>query len=166
MHSEICALCFVELGVCKKRKRTQVVLPYNISGRVHTPISHLNRLVGITDNDSLVNFRMDQNAFGNLCSMFRRYGSLLNKRFLYVEEQMAIFLGVLAYHKKNRVIHFDYWRSGQIVSKYTYKALLAILKMHTLFIVTPKPIQDDCVNVDGKVSRLCNMAFSTICCLI
>ena len=69
-------LILTELGVCKKRKRTQVVLPYNISGRVHTPINHLNRFVGVTDNDSLVNFRMDQNAFRNLCSMFRRIRGL------------------------------------------------------------------------------------------
>ncbi|XP_042022864.1 uncharacterized protein LOC121770135 [Salvia splendens] len=96
-------LCVIQLilnhlGVSKNKRRTQLVFPYSMVSRVPLQVSHINRLVGVTDTDCLVNLRMDRNAFGRLCALFLQLGSLHDKRSIYIEEQVAIFLGVLAHH--------------------------------------------------------------------
>lgn len=139
-------LIYTKLSQNKKRKRTQLVLPYSQMDRVDLQVSHLNRLVGVTDTDCIVNLRMDRNAFGRLCSLCRQLGTLRDRRSVYIEEQLAIFLSILAHHKKNRITRFDFLRSGQTISYYVNEVLQAIIKMHTLFIVNPEPVRDDCVD--------------------
>ncbi|XP_042034299.1 uncharacterized protein LOC121780735 [Salvia splendens] len=124
-------------------------------GRVDLQVSHMNRLVGVTDTDCLVNLRMDRNAFGRLCSICRQLGTLRDRRSVYIEEQLAIFLSILAHHKKNRITRFDFLRSGQTISYYVNEVLKAIIKMHTLFIVNPEPVRDDCVDWRWKHFKGC-----------
>ena len=77
-------------------------------GGVPTQLRHMNRLVGVTETDCLVNLRMDRNAFGQLCRLFRQLSGLRDRRLLAIEEQVAIFHGVLVHHKKNRVVGFGF----------------------------------------------------------
>lgn len=129
-----------------KRRKLQTVLPYSILNRIPRQIDHLNRLVGVTDTVCLVNFRMDRNAFGRLCRLFRELRVLRERRFLRIEEQVAIFLGVLAHHKKNRIVRFDFMRSGDTVSRYVLEVMEAVLKLHCMFVVKPEPIKEGCVD--------------------
>ncbi|XP_047949314.1 uncharacterized protein LOC125195170 [Salvia hispanica] len=139
-------LFFAKLEKGKKRKRLQIVLPYSLTGRVPSQVSHMNRLVGVTDTDCVINLRMDRNAFGRLCSLFRQLGTLRDRRFVYIEEQVAIFLSILAHHKKNCITRFNFLRSSETISTYVHAVLRAIIKMHTLFLVKPEPTKDDCVD--------------------
>lgn len=78
----------------------------------------------------LENLRMDRNAFGRLCIMLRQTGDVVDGRYVTVEEQVAIFLSILAHHKKVRVVKFEHWRSGYTVSKYVHAVLRAVIKLH------------------------------------
>ena len=116
--SRFCIIYLIlkRLGGHNKRKRAELALPYSINDKIPKQVSHLNKLIGVTDMDCLVNLRMDRNAFGRLCALFRQLGTLRDKRFVYVEEQVAIFLGILAYHKKIHLSGFDFLRSSHTIS--------------------------------------------------
>ncbi|XP_047982534.1 uncharacterized protein LOC125223432 isoform X2 [Salvia hispanica] len=98
---------------------------------------------------------MDRNTFGRLCRLFRQLGTLRDKRYMGIEEQVAMFLGILAHHEKNRVVKFKFWRSGHTVSKYVHKVLMAVLKMHSLFLVNPDPVREDCIDPRWKWFKGC-----------
>ncbi|XP_041990655.1 uncharacterized protein LOC121805779 [Salvia splendens] len=153
--ARICILHMIFSKVSKKRRRAEFALAYDILNRVPMQIQRLNRLVGVTDTDCLVNCRMDRNTFGRLCSLFTELGMLRVRRFVGIEEQVAIFLGVIAHHKKNRVVRFDHWRSGNTVSFYVHEVLAAVLKLHSLFLVKPEPIREDCVDWRWKCFQGC-----------
>ncbi|GFP97437.1 hypothetical protein PHJA_001887800 [Phtheirospermum japonicum] len=59
---------------------------------------------------------MDRNAFGRLCILLRNVGSLVSSQNVQISEMIAIFLSVLAHHKKNRVLKFNFLRSGHTIS--------------------------------------------------
>ena len=112
--------------------------------RIPTQVRRLTRLVEISDQACIDNLRMDRNCFGRLCVLLREQGGLVDGRFVKVEEQVAIFLCVLAHHKKNRVVKFEFWRSGQTVSHYVHVVLKAVIKLHELFLAKPVPVDDQC----------------------
>ncbi|XP_057773675.1 protein ALP1-like [Salvia miltiorrhiza] len=105
---------------------------------------HLHRLIGTNDVDCIANLRMDRNTFGRLCHILREVGGLVPGNYVTVEEQVAMFLSVLAHHKKNRVVRFDFWRSGQTISHYVHAVLGAILNLHQIFLSKPTPVPYDC----------------------
>ena len=84
----------------RKRKRSTSILPYTMRGRIPRQLKHMNRLVGVNDIDCMSNFRMDKNTFGKLCSLLRQVGVLHDGKDVKVEEQVAIFLAIIAHHKK------------------------------------------------------------------
>ncbi|XP_041992244.1 protein ALP1-like isoform X1 [Salvia splendens] len=98
---------------------------------------------------------MDRNAFGRLCRLFRELRVLRDRRFVCIEEQVAIFLGVLAHHKKNRIVRFDFLRSGDTVSRYVHEVMETVLKMHSMFVVKPEPIKEGCVDWRWKHFKGC-----------
>lgn len=128
----------------RKRKRDRIAQPYSMIDRIPSQVHHLNRVTGVYNTDCISNLRMDRNAFGRLCLILRQRGGLEDGKYVTVEEQVASFLAVLAHHKKNRIIGFDYWRSGQTVSFYLHKVLKAVLLLHRIFLVNPEPVDADC----------------------
>lgn len=134
----------------KKRKRVSQSRPYSMLDRIPTQVHHLNRIVHLSDAECIVNLRMDRNAFGRLCSLLKQLGGLNDGRYVTIEEQVALFLGILAHHKKNGVVSFDFWRSGQTISHYVHLVLKAIIKLHSLFLVKPTPVQEDCIDPRWK----------------
>ncbi|XP_057788636.1 uncharacterized protein LOC131005644 [Salvia miltiorrhiza] len=139
----------------RKRKRNTNVAPYRIIPRIPDQVKHLNRMVAVSDIDCIVNLRMDRNAFGRLCILLRQLGGLQDKRYVTVEEQVAMFLSVLAHHKKNRVVRFNFWRSGQTISHYIHVVLRAILRLHVILLVKPEPVPDDCTDSRWKWFKGC-----------
>lgn len=81
------------------RRRRHLTRHYSLLRRVPAQVRHMNRLVSVSDIDCLVNLRMDRNTFGRLCILLKEVGSLKNGRYVFVEEQVAMFLGILAHHK-------------------------------------------------------------------
>ncbi|KAL0315422.1 UNVERIFIED_CONTAM: hypothetical protein Sradi_5420400 [Sesamum radiatum] len=41
-----------------------------------------------------------------------------------------MFLSILAHHKKNRTVKYDFIRSGRTVSKHFHRVLNAVLRLH------------------------------------
>ncbi|XP_057796936.1 uncharacterized protein LOC131012967 [Salvia miltiorrhiza] len=89
---------------------------------------------------------MDRNTFARLCLLLRDLGGLTDGRYVRVEEQVAIFLSILAHHKKNRVVRFDFFWSSQTVSRFVHAVLKAILKLHVILLVKPEPVPEDCTD--------------------
>ncbi|KAL8552100.1 hypothetical protein ACS0TY_000963 [Phlomoides rotata] len=105
--------------------------------------------------DCLDNLRVDRNAFGRLCTILRNCGGLVDGKHVSVEEQVSMFLGILAHHKKNRVVRYTYNRSGQTVSHYVHLVLTAILQLHSILLVRPEPVPDDSTNHRWKWFKGC-----------
>ncbi|XP_042027438.1 putative nuclease HARBI1 isoform X1 [Salvia splendens] len=132
------------------RQRRLNVRPYRILERVPAQVAHLTRLVGLTDVDCINNLRMDRNTFGRLCILLRERTSLIDGRWVTVEEQVAMFLCVLAHHSKNRIVGFNFRRSLQTISHYIHSILSSILQLHGDLLVTPEPVNDGCTDPRWK----------------
>lgn len=117
---------------------------YSLLNRAPSQQRHLDRLLHFTDAYCIATMRMDRNTFGRLCHLLKERGGLRVGQFVGVEEQVAIFVGVLAHHKKNRCVGQQFWRSGATISLYMHKVLGAILKLHDVLLVKPTPVTDDC----------------------
>ncbi|KAG8371579.1 hypothetical protein BUALT_Bualt13G0102600 [Buddleja alternifolia] len=98
---------------------------------------------------------MDRSALGRLCYLVEHVGGLKDSRYVTVSEKVCIFLSILAHHKKNRIVKFDFWRSGFTISVHFHDVLNAILKLHPVFLVKPKPVDDNCNNPRWKPFKGC-----------
>ncbi|GKB54282.1 ALP1-like protein [Tanacetum coccineum] len=104
----------------------------------------LNRLTKESDIVCISQLRMDRSTFVTLCEMVRDIGGLKGTKNMTLEEIVALFLYVLAHHKKNRTISLLFLRSGETISRQFNRCLLAILKLHGELLQKPQPITEDC----------------------
>ncbi|KAG6390570.1 hypothetical protein SASPL_148308 [Salvia splendens] len=153
-HDDVQQVCsaYLEIGtadieVRANRDRTNGV--GNGGGRVTQEVmidsilahvKQLDRLVRVSDRSCIDNLRMDRNTFGRLCRILRDRAGLIDQKFVTVEEQVAIFLSILAHHKKTRVVGHDFMRSSETVSKYTHMVLRGVLTLHEIMLVKPNPV--------------------------
>nr|KAJ0217833.1 hypothetical protein LSAT_V11C300125600 [Lactuca sativa] len=100
----------------------------------HNGRDSIHDIVYKSDKTSAVNIRMNRNAFTKLCDMLEQRG---------VDEQVAMFLHVLAHNEKNRIIVERFKRSGETVSRYFKVVLDAVCRLHKEFYKKPVPIPDD-----------------------
>ncbi|XP_028052513.1 protein ALP1-like [Camellia sinensis] len=77
--------------------------------------------------------------------MVRSVG-LSDSKYVVLEEQLAMFLNVLAHHTKNYKIKFNFMRSGQIVSKHFNNVLKDALHLYGLLLKKAEPITANCTN--------------------
>ncbi|XP_042012294.1 uncharacterized protein LOC121760735 [Salvia splendens] len=117
---------------------------------IPTHVKQLDRLIRVSDRSCIDNLRMDRNTFGRLCRILRCRAGLADQKFVTVEEQVAIFLSILAHHKKTRVVGHDFMCSPETVSKYTHLVLRGVLNLHELLLVKPEPVGDDCTDSRWK----------------
>ncbi|KAK6128563.1 hypothetical protein DH2020_037707 [Rehmannia glutinosa] len=89
---------------------------------------------------------MTRGAFAKLCYLLKHVGGLKDSRYVSINEKAALFLFVLAHHKKNRIMRFDFKRSGQTVSRHFHDVLNAVLRLHNLLLVNPQAVDDNCTN--------------------
>ncbi|KAL8458306.1 hypothetical protein ACS0TY_035976 [Phlomoides rotata] len=137
----------------RMRPRVETAQTYGMLSRMPDQIVHMNMIFLVSDADCNSNLRMDRNSFDRLYFLLRELGGLVDHRYVSVEEQVSIFLSILAHHKKNKVVKFDYQRSGQTVSHYVHTVLKAVLGMHTLFLVQPTPVPDDSTDPGWKLFK-------------
>ncbi|KAL0444268.1 UNVERIFIED_CONTAM: hypothetical protein Slati_2149500 [Sesamum latifolium] len=112
--------------------------------RIPDQIKHLRQITEISDVKCVDNLRMSRNAFGRLCQILETSAGLRATRHLNVAEQVAIFLRVLAHHKKNCVVKHDFTRSGRTVSKHFHSVLRAMLRVQPLLLARSSPIGEKC----------------------
>lgn len=144
----------------RKRKRMEIEKMYSMINRIPDQVKRLHKMIGVTDVDCMVNLRMERNTFGRLCVLLRDLGGLVDGKYVSVEEQVALFLGILSHHKKNRVVGFDFCRSGQTISHYLHVVLIALLKLHGILLVKPQPVTDDCDDPRWKWFKVYIFMFS------
>ncbi|KAL0319792.1 UNVERIFIED_CONTAM: hypothetical protein Sradi_5240700 [Sesamum radiatum] len=86
--------------------------------RIPEQVKHLHDIIDVTDVKCIDNLRMTRNAFGRLCQMLEFSGGLRATRHVKIMEQVAIFLSIIADHKKNCVVKHAFVRSGHTISKH------------------------------------------------
>ncbi|KAI3458690.1 hypothetical protein Pfo_015353 [Paulownia fortunei] len=111
---------------------------YRLTHQVPKQIEHLCDLININDETCINNMQMDKNTFARLCFLLENVDGLVHIRHIQISEQVAIFLIVLAYHKKNQVVN----------NRFTI-VLTKLLRLHIL-LVNPEPVQDGCTNERWK----------------
>ncbi|KAL6499249.1 hypothetical protein OROHE_026126 [Orobanche hederae] len=127
----------------RKRKRSK---RYNMIKKIPKQIEHLSSLVREDDIVCIEKLRMNMNAFGRLCQILRNAGGLQDEKYVSVTEQVALFLHILAHHKKNVSIKHYTKRSGAIVSLYFNRTLDVFLRLYRMFLAHPEPITEDSVD--------------------
>ncbi|KAG6531611.1 hypothetical protein ZIOFF_005426 [Zingiber officinale] len=118
-------------------------------------MNHLHRIIEIGDVQCVLNLRMNQNTFARLCYLLTHVGGLVESRYVRIEEKVAMFLSILAHHKKNRVAGHDYIRSGHTISTHFHEVLRSILLLHPILLVKPSPVDHSCTNEPWKWFKGC-----------
>ncbi|PWA61551.1 protein ALP1 [Artemisia annua] len=98
---------------------------------------------------------MDRRTFDLLCEMVSDVGGLKGTKNMSLEEIVALFLYVLAHHKKNRTISLLFLCSGETISRQFNNCLLAILKLHDILLKRPEPIIEECEDYCWKSFKGC-----------
>jgi len=93
--------------------------------------------------------RMDRRTFTLLCESACTIGGLKEYGLVTIEEQMAMFLHILAHHAKNRVIKFRFMKSGETISKYNL-VLNVVIRMHSAILVSLEPVPKECADERWK----------------
>lgn len=87
--------------------------------------------------------RMHRPTFDNLCSLLTNVGGLKPSKNMLIDEQVAIFLHILAHDTKNRVIQHNYSRSGETISRYFNSVLNAMMRVGHILFKKPEPVGEN-----------------------
>ncbi|XP_073295635.1 uncharacterized protein [Primulina huaijiensis] len=160
MFRSFVMLCLLTLQYKKlvaKRRRLESRAPtsYNMTRRINAQMSHLYRIIEIGDVQCVVNLRMNRNAFAHLCYLLTTVGGLVESRYVRIQEKVAMFLSILAHHKKNRITGHDFMRSGHTISIHFHEVLRSVLKLHPILLAKPIPVDDNCTNETWKWFKGC-----------
>ncbi|KAK2646447.1 hypothetical protein Ddye_021642 [Dipteronia dyeriana] len=98
---------------------------------------------------------MDRRTFAVLCELLRNTGRLKNDGLVSVEEQVCIFLHILAHHVKNRTIRNRFYHSGETISRYFNSVLSAVLQLHNSLLVSQDPVPENCTDERWKRFKTC-----------
>ncbi|XP_054817801.1 protein ALP1-like [Prosopis cineraria] len=74
---------------------------------------------------------------------------------MLVDEQVAIFLHILAHHMKNRVIQFEFGRSRKTISRYFNIVAKAVVRLQYELFKIPEPILEDSTDERWKWFKGC-----------
>ncbi|KAL5738979.1 hypothetical protein ACOSQ2_028159 [Xanthoceras sorbifolium] len=99
---------------------------------------------------------MDRRTFAILCELLRNTRRLKTNGLVSVEEQVCIFLHVLAHHVKNRTIRNRFRQSGETISRYFNSVLCAVLQLHNDLLVSPTPVPENCIDERWKWFKVSN----------
>ncbi|KAF7822206.1 protein ALP1-like [Senna tora] len=121
----------------------------------HEKRAHFRNLVYSNDSNCYNVLRMYRATFDRLCSMLDEIGGLKPTKHMLVDEQVAMCLNVLAHHAKNRVIQWNFGRSGSTISKYFKAVLKAIIRLHRVLYKTPNPVPEDSTDPRWKWFKNC-----------
>ncbi|KAM6546031.1 hypothetical protein CsatB_026767 [Cannabis sativa] len=120
-----------------------------------TRLSILDTYIRSGDIECVNELRMDRITFGVLCELLRHNGRLKVDGLVTIEEQVCIFLNILAHHVKNRTIHHKFKRSGETVSRYFNAVLSGVLRLQACLLVVPEPVSESCNDDRWKCFKNC-----------
>nr|XP_011468510.1 PREDICTED: uncharacterized protein LOC105352652 [Fragaria vesca subsp. vesca] len=116
---------------------------------------YLYTLVYWSDAICIDQLRMDRQSFHKLCQILISKGQLRSSRNVSVVEMVAMFLNILAHHKKNRSISLYFTRSGRTVSKYFHECLKAMIRCQKDFWKTLEPVPENSTDNRWKWFKNC-----------
>ena len=97
---------------------------------------------------------MDRRTLAILCELLRHDENIKQDGLVTLEEQVCIFLHILAHHAKNRTIISGFCRSGETISRYFNLVLNAVLRLHHILLKKPDPILENCTNDRWKMFKV------------
>ncbi|MFQ6652970.1 hypothetical protein Gotur_024600 [Gossypium turneri] len=101
---------------------------------------YVKRLINGSDETCIEQVRMNRIAFFKLCEMLQTSEGLKSSRNMLVDEQVAMFLHIISYHLKNRVIKHHFNRSEETVSRSFHKDLNAVISLQDVLFKKAEPI--------------------------
>ena len=115
-------------------------------------INYVDRLVNQSDDICVKNLRMNMGAFHKLCYTLESRGYIRDSKHMNVVEQVAIFLYILAHHKKMSVISTSFQRSSESISRHFHMVLLGVLRSQEF--KHPEPIPNDSTDGNWKYFKV------------
>ena len=150
--------CFFHLELLAARRRKRITYnSYTLD--FHAKRANLRNLVYTNDTTRFNQIRMCRAMFDRLCSMLDTIGGLKPTKNMLVNEQVAMFLHILAHHTKNRVIQFQFGRSGETISRHFNTVLKAMMQLDRELFKKPEPIPNDSTDERWKWFKVGNMLF-------
>lgn len=80
--------------------------------------ARLKRLFNGTEANCVSELRMQKAIFHKLCGHFISRGLLVDTLHVTIEEQIAMFMHIVGHKWSNRSVGFEFYRSGETVSRY------------------------------------------------
>ncbi|KAK9286987.1 hypothetical protein L1049_015395 [Liquidambar formosana] len=137
-----------------ERHYLKYILKNRVDHRMESRVDNIRRLLCEGDGAFVNQLRMDMRTFKLLCSLLRTFGRLTDTKNMSVEEQVGMFLHILAHHVKNRVINFRFVRSGETVSRHFNSVLNAVLRLEKILFKTPEPITETCTEERWRLFKV------------
>ncbi|KAI4318283.1 hypothetical protein L6164_026071 [Bauhinia variegata] len=106
---------------------------------LHRKRRRLREMIYCSDITCYNQIRMYRSTFDQLCSMLVEIGGLKPTKNMLVDEQVAIFLHIIAHDLKNRLMQFEFGRSRETISRYFNVVLKAMILLNRLLFKTPEP---------------------------
>ncbi|KAG8381546.1 hypothetical protein BUALT_Bualt06G0132900 [Buddleja alternifolia] len=116
---------------------------------------YLDGLIYESDKTCYEELRMDRFTFRRLCCMLQATRRLKETRNMTIDEQVAMFLHILAHHLKNRTIKNHFLRSGETVSRYFNRVLKAVLQLQGELLKIPEPVPEHSTDPRWKWFKNC-----------
>ncbi|KAF3433394.1 hypothetical protein FNV43_RR24496 [Rhamnella rubrinervis] len=121
--------------------------------RNETRMSFVISLLG-SDVHSTSQLIIDRRTFTILYEIIQRDGHVKNDGFVTIEEQVCMFLYILAYHAKNRIVVTRFCKSGETISRYFNSVLGGVLQLDEALLWDPEPIQENCIDDKWKMFKI------------
>ena len=127
--------------------------------RIYQQLGYLYDLVYENDAKYVAQLRIDRETFRRLCKLLCERGGLVSTKNVSTEEMLAMFLHILAHHVKNRVISFNFKRSGRTISKCFHECLKAMTRCQKEFWKRPEPVLENSIDPRWKWFKVCSLFF-------
>nr|GEX52627.1 hypothetical protein [Tanacetum cinerariifolium] len=115
----------------------------------------MHRHVYGSDIMSISQIRMTRTCFSKLCHMLETFGGLRPTRNMDVDEQVAIFLHIVAHNAKNRVMICRFHRSTKTISRCFTRVCNAVIRLHPRLLKKPEPVSDNSTHQRWKWFKNC-----------
>ena len=117
------------------------------------------RIVYSSDEKCKYHLRLNRAAFTKLCRMLKEIGGLRDTIHMLIDEQVAMFLHILAHHVKNRIMRSRFNRSAEVISRHFNRVLTALLRLEGHLLKKPKPISPESTNRRWEWFEVLNFDF-------
>ena len=91
--------------------------------------------------------------------MLENIGRLKSTRNMLVDEQVTMFLHIIAYHLKNRVIKHHFNRSRETVSRSFHNVLKAVMRLQGKLFKNPEPIPENSTDPRWKWFKVFHLKY-------